>query len=91
MPESDGWRDEQLTNNAELRSAEPLNAVKIPIAGHLGASVGWASALGSGRDPGVLGSSPVSGFLLSREPASPSAPNPAHAFSLSLSLSLSLK
>ena len=29
------------------------------------------SAFGSGHDPGVLGSSPTSGFL--REPASPSA------------------
>ena len=29
-----------------------------------------ASAFGSGRDPGVLGSSPASGSLLSEEPAS---------------------
>ena len=31
--------------------------------GHLGGSVGWTSAFGSGRDPGVLGLSPTSGFL----------------------------
>ena len=31
-----------------------------------------APAFGSGHDLGVLGSSPVSGSLLSREPASPS-------------------
>jgi len=32
----------------------------------------WASAFGSGRGPGVLGSSPTSGSLLGRKPASPS-------------------
>ena len=32
-----------------------------PFRGHLGIS-GWASAFGSGCDPGVLGSSPASGY-----------------------------
>ena len=35
-------------------------------------SIGEASAFGSGCDPGVLGLSPESGSLLSRESASPS-------------------
>ena len=45
----------------------------------------------AGHDLIVLGSSPTSTSLLSRESAcpSPSAPPPAHALSLSLSLSLS--
>ena len=38
--------------------------------GHLGGSVSWASASGSGHDLWVLGSSSTLGFLLSREPAS---------------------
>ena len=42
--------------------------------GHLGGSVGVASTFSSGHDPGVLGSSPMLGSLLSRESASPSAP-----------------
>ena len=33
------------------------------LLGHLGGSSGWASAFGSGCDPGVLGSSPTSGSL----------------------------
>jgi len=41
-------------------------------------------AFSLGSDPRILGSSPVSGSLLSREPASPSAPPPAHAFSHSI-------
>ena len=55
-------------------------------AGHLGGSVGGASAFSSGYDPGVLGSSPVWGSLLSGEPASPSLPAPpllVHSPSLS--------
>ena len=59
---------------------------------HLGGSDDWASALSFGRDPGVLGSSPESGFLLNRESASPSpsAVPPACALWLMLALSLSL-
>ena len=38
--------------------------------GRLGGSVGEASAFDSGHDPRVLGSSPTSGSLLSRELAS---------------------
>ena len=34
--------------------------------GHLGGSVGEASAFSLGHDPGVLGSSPELGFLLNR-------------------------
>ena len=45
--------------------------------GRLGGSVGWASAFGSGHDLRVLGSSPASGSLLSREPAPPTPPLPA--------------
>ena len=42
------------------------------------------SAFGSGHDPGVLGLSPVSGSLFSRESAFPSAPSPLMlAFSFS--------
>lgn len=33
--------------------------------GRLGGSVGQAAAFGSGHDPGVMGSSPTSGSLLS--------------------------
>ena len=45
------------------------------------------SAFGSGHDLRVLGSSPTSGSLLSRESASPSAsaPSPSHALALFLS------
>ena len=52
---------------------------------HLSGSIGEASAFGSGHDPRVLGSSPTSGSLLSRESASlsPCAPPPACALSLS--------
>jgi len=53
---------------------------------------GWlshlASAFGSGHDPRVLGWSPASGFLLCREPASPSPPR---LYSLTVSPSLSNK
>ena len=54
-------------------------------------ALGWLSgdcafAFGSGHDLRILGSSPTSSFLLSRESASPSAsPHPhvhAHTFSL---------
>ena len=56
----------------------------IPNAqGHLGGSIGWVSAF-TLRDLGVLGWSPLSGFWLSRESASPSALPPAHAPSSSL-------
>ena len=45
----------------------------------------WLSvSLGSGYDPWVLGSSLMSGSLLSGESVSPSAPPPAGALSLSL-------
>ena len=47
--------------------------------------VGEASAFSSGRDPGVLGSSPASGSLPLRESASPSACPPARPCSHSLS------
>ena len=40
--------------------------------GRLGAQQDKASAFSPGHDPRVLGSSPASGFLLSREPASSS-------------------
>ena len=51
-------------------NSQPLDQESHSL-GHLGGSVGLASALGSGHNPGVLGSSPTSGFLLSGEPASP--------------------
>ena len=58
--------------------------------GYLDGSVSEASVFYSGPDPVVLGSSPVSGSLLSGESASsspsPSTPPPTHALSLSLSL-----
>jgi len=53
--------------------------------GRLGGSVGWATAFGSGHDPGVPGSSPTSGSLLSGESASPSDSLPSHALPHSLS------
>ena len=62
--------------------------VKIKISlRRLGGSVGLVSASSSGHDPGVLGSSPSLGFLLSQESAfpSPSAALPATGLSLSLS------
>ena len=62
--------------------------IKKLIWGHLGGSVSQASAISSGHDPGVAGSSPISGSPLREESASPSAPHPAHALSLSLSHSL---
>ena len=45
----------------------------------------YRAALGSGHDPGVLGSIPhnMSVSLLDGESASPSAPAPAHSLSLS--------
>ena len=57
----------------------------IDSRGCLGGSVGEASALGFGHDPGVLGWSPTLGFLLSREAASlfASATPPACALILS--------
>ena len=48
------------------------------------------SAFGSGHDGGVLGSSPLTGFLL-REDLLPSAPLPACTCSLSLSNKYNLK
>ena len=53
--------------------------------GHLGGSVGAASAFGSGHDPGVLGSSPPSGSLHIGESASPSPSASPCSCSLSLS------
>jgi len=58
---------------------------------HLGGSVGWVSAFGSGRGPGVLEWSPISGSLLGGESASPSAPHLMLSCVLSLSLSLKNK
>ena len=58
---------------------------------HLGSSVSWASAFGSGHDPGVPGLNPVSGSLFFRKSAFPSLSEPSPAYDLSLSLSLSLK
>ena len=51
------------------------------------AQLAKASVFCSDRDPGVLGSSPGSGSLFSRESASPcpSPPPPALAYALSLS------
>ena len=66
-----------------------LHEVKSLNLGHLGDSVSWASALGSGCHHGVLGWSPVLVSLLSRESSSPSAQ--AGVFVCSLSLSLSHK
>ena len=48
--------------------------LNIFFSGRLRGSLGEVSAFGSGRDPRVLGSSPMSGSLLSGEPASPSPP-----------------
>jgi len=56
------------------------------IQGRLGGSEHWASAFGSGHDPGVLGSSPASGFLLSGSLLLP-LPLPLLVFPLSLCLS----
>ena len=49
---------------ASLMSSSPCS--KGSPGGHLGGSVGWVAAFGSGHDSGVLGSSPSSGsfFLL---------------------------
>ena len=47
------------------------------------------AAFGSGHDLRVLGLSPMSGSLLSREPASPSVPYLAHVLSLAYCLSVS--
>jgi len=46
------------------------------------------TAFGSGHDPGVPGSSPASGSLLSGESASPPDPPPSPALYHSLSLSI---
>ena len=63
--------------HASLHSASRMIALlasHVPnlklFQGHLGGSVGWASALSSGHDLRVPGSSAVSGILLSGEPAS---------------------
>jgi len=65
--------------------------LKTAFVGHLGGSVGYATAFGSDHDPGVPGSSPTSGSLLSRKSASPSDAPPSHALSVSISFSLSNK
>ena len=49
---------------------------------HLGGSVGWVSAFGSGCDLGILGSSPMLGLPAQGVSASPS---PSHLCALSLS------
>ena len=51
--------------------------------GHLGDSVGQASAFSSGLDPGALELSPASGSLLGGGSASPSAAPPTCALLLS--------
>ena len=48
------------------------------LEGRLGAPV---PAFGSSHDPGVWGSRPTLGSLLSGQPAFPSAPHPSHALS----------
>ena len=48
------------------------SSIKMETQGHLDGSVSEASAFSSGHDLRVLGSSPVSAFLLSRVSASPS-------------------
>ena len=60
--------------------------------GPLGSAVSEASALGSGHDLRVLGSSPMLGSLLSEKPVSlsPSTCLSAYLCALVLSLSLSL-
>ena len=62
--------------------------LKKSIKGHIGGSVSWVSAFGSGHDPRILGWG-VSGSLLSGKSASssPSALPPAILLTLSLSLS----
>ena len=64
-----------------------MSTLKMTVEGRLGGPVGWATAFGSGHDPGVPGSSPASGSLLGGESASPSAPPPSHVLALSHSLS----
>ena len=55
--------------------------------GHLGGSVCSVSAFGSAHDPGILGSSPTSGSLLSGQSASPSASAIPRACAVSCALS----
>ena len=57
------------------------------LKGRLGGSVGKAAAFGSGHDLRVLGWSPASGSLLSREPASLPLSLPASLLTCDLSLS----
>ena len=57
------------------------------LLGRLDGSVGYASAFSSGRDLRVLGSSPTSDSLLSREPASSSLSLPASLHTCDLYLS----
>ena len=75
------------------RAATLENSMEVPqkvenraTLGHLGGSVGQASAFGSGHDPRVHGSSPALGSLLSGELASSSPFAAPHARALSLSL-----
>jgi len=74
------------------KTLKTKSQVNIYFWGHLGGSVSYASAFGSGHDLRVLGSSPMLGSLLSGESASPSlsASPPAYVLSLSLSLYLSV-
>ena len=74
------WLEQSLTHSKWPRNTH---------SGSLGDSVGEASALGSGQDLRVMGSSPTLGSQLSRESASPSpsAPPIARAHALSVSLS----
>lgn len=55
------------------------------VKGRLGGSVGEASAIAWGHDPGVLRSSPASGLRLSGKPASPPACTGPASCSCSLS------
>ena len=70
------------------RKGLPL-IIRLRGAWRLGSSGSWVSAFDSGHDPRVLGSSPMLGSLLNREPASPFPPI-ALALSLFVSLSLCL-
>ena len=57
------------------------NSFKMCFAGAPGWLISEASSFCSGHDPGIPGSSPTLGFLLSRKSASPSAPHPSCASS----------
>ena len=70
-----------LKSQANNSTGCSLMHLKVHIIGSPGGSVAEASAFGSGHDLRVLGSSPKSGCLLSRESASPSPSAPAPSLS----------